>query len=112
MSRARISGFGMPARRLGAAAVAVSLALAAAARGSRNSDTSSTTAATSASSGSSGGGQTVSLKETEFKFTPPSATVKPGQVTFDVSNDGSIPHSFTIQGPNGAQSLSSDLQPG
>jgi uncharacterized cupredoxin-like copper-binding protein len=56
-----------------------------------SSKTSPTTAA--------GGGQTVQVSEKEFKITLPSTTLKPGNYTFDLSNDGKIPHDLTIQGP-------------
>ena len=45
-----------------------------------------------------GGGQTVQVSEKEFKITLPSTTLKPGSYTFDLSNDGKIPHDLTIQG--------------
>jgi len=51
------------------------------------------------SSGSGGAGQTVQVSEKEFKITLPSTTLKPGSYTFDLSNDGKIPHDLTIDGP-------------
>ena len=74
-----------------------------------------------AASGGGGGGEKVSL--TEFKITPKDASVKAGKVTFDVSNDGSVPHALEIEG-NGAEektdiltggqkaTLEADLKPG
>ncbi len=109
MAQQRNTHLGSAARQVGAAAAVVAIAVGIAACGSSSSSSSSTTPSSSASSG---GGQTVSLKESEFKFTPPSATAKPGNVTFDVSNDGTTTHSLTVQGPNGSQTLSSSLQPG
>ena len=53
-----------------------------------------------ASGGGGGGGEKVSL--TEFKITPKDATVKAGKVTFDVSNDGGVPHALEIEG-NGTE---------
>jgi plastocyanin len=46
-----------------------------------------------------GASQTVQVSEKEFKITLPSKTFKPGSYTFDLSNDGHIPHDLTIQGP-------------
>jgi plastocyanin len=46
-----------------------------------------------------GGGQTVQVSEKEFKITLPSTSLKAGSYTFDLSNDGKIPHDLTIQGP-------------
>ena len=50
-------------------------------------------------SGNGGAGQTVQVSEKEFKITLPSTTLKPGSYTFDLSNDGKIPHDLTIAGP-------------
>jgi uncharacterized cupredoxin-like copper-binding protein len=50
-------------------------------------------------SGGGGAGQTVQVSEKEFKITLPSTTLKPGSYTFDLSNDGKIPHDLTIDGP-------------
>ena len=54
---------------------------------------------TPAAGGGGGAGQTVQVSEKEFKITLPSTTLKPGSYTFDLSNDGKIPHDLTIQGP-------------
>jgi plastocyanin len=58
---------------------------------------STSTPSTPTSSG--GGGQTVQVSEKEFKITLPSTSLKAGSYTFDLSNDGKIPHDLTIQGP-------------
>jgi uncharacterized cupredoxin-like copper-binding protein len=50
----------------------------------------------SAPAESSGGGTKVSL--TEFKITPKDGTAKAGKATFDVSNDGQVPHALEIEG--------------
>ena len=67
--------------------------------------------------------QNVVAKETEFKIALPKAAVHAGQVTFDVQNDGKIPHDLVVQG-NGvdektplldagqSKTLSVDLKPG
>jgi uncharacterized cupredoxin-like copper-binding protein len=39
---------------------------------------------------------TVDVKETEFKIALASAELKAGKITFDVSNDGAIPHDLAI----------------
>jgi uncharacterized cupredoxin-like copper-binding protein len=97
------------------AAIAAVGALAIAGCGSSG-NSSSTTAAgsstTTAAQGGGGGGSTVNVSETEFKLNPSNPTVKAGQVTFDVSNDGAIPHSLEVEGPNGEQKLTSDLSAG
>jgi uncharacterized cupredoxin-like copper-binding protein len=67
--------------------------------------------------------QSVVAKETEFKIALPKVAVHAGQVTFDVQNDGKIPHDLVVQG-NGvdaktplvdagqSKTLSVDLKPG
>jgi len=66
-----------------------------------------------ASSGSgSGGGQTIQVKETEYKLAPSSFTVsKPGTVTFQVTNGGSIGHALEVEG-NGVEEKTSTISPG
>jgi uncharacterized cupredoxin-like copper-binding protein len=59
----------------------------------------SSSPSTSAAGGGGGAGQTVQVSEKEFKITLPSTTLKPGSYTFDLSNDGKIPHDLTIDGP-------------
>jgi uncharacterized cupredoxin-like copper-binding protein len=54
---------------------------------------------TSSTTTSGGGGQRVQVAEKEFKITLPSTTLKPGSYTFDLTNDGKIPHDLTIDGP-------------
>jgi uncharacterized cupredoxin-like copper-binding protein len=64
-----------------------------------NETTRSSTTSTTAAGGGGGGAQTVQVSEKEFKITLPSTTLKPGSYTFDLSNDGKIPHDLTIDGP-------------
>jgi uncharacterized cupredoxin-like copper-binding protein len=90
-------------------AVAGMAALAAGCGGS--SDSSSSTAATPASTATTGG-SSVDIRETDFKLNPSDPKVKAGQVTFNVSNDGQTVHSLEVEGPNGEESLQSDLSPG
>jgi uncharacterized cupredoxin-like copper-binding protein len=74
-------------------------------------DDGTTTAATPAGGGT-GGAQTVKVAETEYKLDPDNPTVKPGKVSFDVTNDGQMVHSLTVEGPDGGSTLDKDLQPG
>ena len=65
-----------------------------------------------APSGSGGGGQTIQVKESEYKLTPSSLTVsKPGTVTFEVSNAGSIGHALEVEG-NGVEEETETISPG
>ena len=60
----------------------------------------------------SGGGQTIQVKESEYKLTPSSFTVsKPGKVTFDVTNAGQIDHALEVEG-NGVEEETETISPG
>jgi uncharacterized cupredoxin-like copper-binding protein len=68
-------------------------------------------ASTTASGG--GSGQTVDMTAADFKFDPSDPTVKSGQVTFNLKNDGQVPHSLEIEDVNGQdQEIEGDVQPG
>jgi uncharacterized cupredoxin-like copper-binding protein len=67
---------------------------------------------TVAAASGSGGGQTIQVNETEYKLTPSSFTVaKPGMVTFEVKNAGSIDHALEVEG-NGVEKEISPISPG
>ena len=67
---------------------------------------------TVAASSGSGGGQTIQVKETEYKLTPSSFTVsKPGTVTFEVKNAGTIGHALEVEG-NGVEEKTSTISAG
>ena len=67
---------------------------------------------TQAAPSSSGGGQTIQVKETEYKLTPSSFTVsKPGTVTFVAKNAGTIDHALEVEG-NGVEEETSTISPG
>ena len=57
------------------------------------------------------GGQTVKVSEVEWKIKLPKTTFAPGTYTFDVSNDGKVPHNLTVQGPGG-KNATPNLTPG
>jgi len=57
------------------------------------------TTASSTTTAAAEGAQTIQVSEKEFKITLPSTTLKPGSYTFDLSNDGHLPHDLTIDGP-------------
>jgi uncharacterized cupredoxin-like copper-binding protein len=46
---------------------------------------------------------TVKVVEVEYKIEMPKTTFAPGTYTFDVKNDGKIPHDLKIAGPGGAK---------
>jgi uncharacterized cupredoxin-like copper-binding protein len=77
-------------------------------------DTSSTSSTedSAATTGGGGGGETVKVSETEYKIDPSDVTVKPGEVTFDVSNDGQTTHNLEVEGPDGDAEIEGDLAPG
>jgi uncharacterized cupredoxin-like copper-binding protein len=59
--------------------------------------TAATTGTTQATTTTAQAAETVDVKETEFKIAL-TATVHAGSVTFDVHNDGKIPHDLVVQG--------------
>jgi uncharacterized cupredoxin-like copper-binding protein len=60
----------------------------------------------------SSGGQTIQVKESEYKLTPSSFTVsKPGTVTFAVTNAGQMGHALEVEG-NGVEEKRSTISPG
>jgi uncharacterized cupredoxin-like copper-binding protein len=84
--------------------------------GGSSDDDSTSNAATPASTsggGASGAGGTVDLSATDFKFTPSDPSVKSGEVTFKMTNDGQTTHSLEIEDVNGQDvELEGDVSPG
>jgi uncharacterized cupredoxin-like copper-binding protein len=68
------------------------------------------------SGGSAGNQPAGSTKVTmsDYKFAPPSLTVKPGKVTFLLVNTGSVSHDMVVMSADGSKSLgrSELIQPG
>jgi plastocyanin len=58
-----------------------------------------TPAATATAPSGGGGGETVDMSLTDFALNPADPTVKPGTVTFNVTNDGQAPHALEVEGP-------------
>jgi uncharacterized cupredoxin-like copper-binding protein len=77
-------------------------------------DTSEATqASTSGGAAATGAGGTVDLTATDFKFDPSDPSVKSGNVTFTLKNDGQTTHSLEIEDVNGEdQELEGDVSPG
>ena len=72
-----------------------------------------TQASTTAGGGGAGSGQTVELTAVDYKFDPSDPSVKSGEVTFDLKNDGQQPHSLEIEDVNGQdQEIEGDVSPG
>lgn len=56
--------------------------------------------------------QTIKISEKEFSLTPSTASLaKPGTYEFDISNDGTVTHSFEVEG-NGVEQKAADIQAG
>jgi uncharacterized cupredoxin-like copper-binding protein len=65
-------------------------------------DTGAATQFTTTTGGAAGGGgETVDMSLTDFALNPADPTVKAGQVTFNVTNDGQAPHALEVEGPGG-----------
>ena len=84
--------------------------------GGSSDDNSTSNAATQASTsggGTAGAGGSVDLTATDFKFDPSEPTVKSGNVTFNLKNDGQVTHSLEIEDVNGEdKELEGDVSPG
>jgi uncharacterized cupredoxin-like copper-binding protein len=83
--------------------------------GGSSDDNSTSNAATPASTsgGASGAGGSVDLTATDFKFDPSDPTVKSGEVTFNLKNDGQVTHSLEIEDVNGKDvELEGEVSPG
>jgi uncharacterized cupredoxin-like copper-binding protein len=109
-----------PTRRftaLLAIGAAVAVPIAGCGGGSDNGTSADTSEATQASTGggaaATGPGGTVDLTATDYKFAPSDPTVKSGEVTFDLKNDGQTAHSVEIEDVNGQdKELEGDVSPG
>ena len=82
--------------------------------GNTSADTSEATqASTSGGAAATGAGGTVDLTTVDYKFNPSDPTVKSGEVTFTLKNDGQQPHSLEIEDVNGQdQELEGTVSPG
>ena len=76
--------------------------------------TPATTGATgdTGATGKAGGGNTVDISETDFALDPSEVTVKEGEATFNVTNDGQTLHNLEIEGNGVEETLPQDLGPG
>jgi uncharacterized cupredoxin-like copper-binding protein len=71
------------------------------------------TPATTTGGGAAGAGGAVDLTATDFKFDPSEPTVKAGDVTFSLKNDGQVEHSLEIEDVNGGDvEIEGDVAPG
>ena len=101
-------------RRIALLCAVIAAFAIAACGGSDNNDNSTDQTAASTTptttGGGGGAGETVNVGEVEYKLNPSDVTVKPGQVTFDVSNDGTTIHNLEVEGVDEAKTP--DLAPG
>jgi plastocyanin len=75
-------------------------------------DDDETTAAQQQTTATQGGAaSTVAVSESEYKLDPANPTVKAGEVTIEVSNDGSTTHALEVEGP-GEESQTEDIASG
>lgn len=61
--------------------------------------------------GGGGGGETIKISETEFALDPAQVSTQPGEVTFEVTNDGSTVHDLEVDG-EGVEQKTELIQPG
>jgi uncharacterized cupredoxin-like copper-binding protein len=74
--------------------------------------TAATTGESTSTTGQSGSAETVDVSLSDFKIDPPNPSIKAGQVTFRVKNDGATQHNLEVEGPNGETELPKNLDPG
>ena len=80
---------------------------------STSADTGGATPATTTGGAGGGAGQTVDMTAADFKFDPSDTTVKSGNVTFNLKNQGQAPHSLEIEDVNGQdQEIEGEVTPG
>jgi uncharacterized cupredoxin-like copper-binding protein len=80
---------------------------------STSADNGGATPATTTGGAGGGAGQTVDMTAADFKFDPSDSTVKSGNVTFNLKNQGQEPHSLEIEDVNGQdQEIEGDVAPG
>ena len=80
---------------------------------STSADTGGATPATTTGGAGGGAGQTVDMTAADFKFDPSDPSVKSGNVTFNLKNQGQQPHSLEIEDVNGQdQEIEGDVAPG
>jgi uncharacterized cupredoxin-like copper-binding protein len=80
---------------------------------STSADTGAATQASTTGGAAGGAGQTVDMSAVDFKFNPSDPTVKSGNVTFNLTNDGQAPHSLEIEDVNGQdQEIEGDVSSG
>jgi uncharacterized cupredoxin-like copper-binding protein len=76
-------------------------------------DTSEATQASTTGGAASGAGGTVDMSAVDFKFNPSDPSVKSGNVTFNLKNDGQTAHSLEIEDVNGQdEEIEGDVSPG
>ena len=104
---------GRPYRRTAVALLAIVAALAlAACGGDDDDDGEEATEAATQTAPAGGGGETVDMSFTDFALNPAQVTVAPGEVTFNLTNDGQAPHNLEVEGPSGEAELDQDLEAG
>ncbi|HSD23420.1 MAG TPA: cupredoxin domain-containing protein [Solirubrobacterales bacterium] len=71
------------------------------------------TQASTTAGGAGGGSETVDLTAVDYKFNPSDKTVKSGNVSFNLKNDGQTAHSLEIEDVNGQdKELEGEVSPG
>jgi plastocyanin len=101
--------------------LAVVLAFGLAACGGGDDDEDETTAETTTeettagggggTGGGGGGGETIAISETEFSIDPADPSAPAGEVTFEITNDGSIAHNLEVEG-DGVEEVSDTIDGG
>jgi plastocyanin len=100
-------------RILAVVAVAATFGLAAGCGGDDDDeDTAATEATTTEEAAGGGGGGAIEVSMTEYAFDPADATISQGE-TLTATNDGELPHNYTIQAdvPEPSSRTTGDIDP-
>ncbi|HEY7199449.1 MAG TPA: plastocyanin/azurin family copper-binding protein [Candidatus Dormibacteraeota bacterium] len=96
-------------RRLLMAALAAAAVAAGACGGNSSGGGGGSTASTPPPSNSGASGNTLTFTETEYKIAMSSSSVKAGDYTFKVDNQGKFPHDLHIATPDGSEIGKTDV---
>jgi uncharacterized cupredoxin-like copper-binding protein len=94
-------------------AAAVAVPIAGCGGGDDDESTGAETGGAATGAAATGSSETVDLTAVDYKFNPSDPTLKQGDVTFSLTNDGQTGHSLEIEDVNGQdQELEGEVQPG
>lgn len=98
-------------RILAVLAIAATFGLAASCGGDDDAEVTVATEATTTEEAAAGGGGATEIAMTEYKFDPADVTVG-ARATITVTNDGQLPHNYTVEREGAGPLTTGDIDPG